>query len=117
MCEFDWWWGTDYCKAGIHFTETICLFENLKLILYFVTNCAFSSLIVFLNLGPSTRNYEWASWEAWSQCSITCGGQGTKIRNRACVPPSNGGFACPSSKETETATCEELKCPGREDQF
>ena len=88
-----------------------------KLILYFTIDCAFSSLIVFLNLGPNTRNYEWASWEAWSQCSITCGGQGTKIRNRACVPPSNGGFACPSSKETETATCEELKCPGRQDQF
>ena len=62
-------------------------------------------------LGPNTKNYEWADWEEWSECSVACGGDGTKTRTRACIPPSNGGFDCPESSQTETESCNNGPCP------
>lgn len=66
----------------------------------------------WLLLGPNTKNYEWGDWGDWGVCSLTCGGEGTKTRTRDCVPPSNGGYDCPSSYQTDTTTCEEGPCPG-----
>ena len=62
-------------------------------------------------LGPNTRNYAWADWEDWSECSVACGGDGTKTRTRSCIPPSNGGFDCPTDSQTETADCNNGPCP------
>ena len=67
----------------------------------------------FNHKGPNTKNYEWADWEAWSDCSVSCGGDGTKTRTRACIPPSNGGYECPDSIQTETDTCNQGTCPGK----
>ena len=58
-----------------------------------------------LYIGPNTQNYEWAAWGEWSECSVSCGGEGIKTRTRACIPPSYGGYECPSTSQTETDTC------------
>ena len=52
------------------------------------------------------RNGEWGAWEAFGQCSTTCG-DGLKKRKRLCnsPPPANGGL-CPADEPAE----EEIKC-------
>ena len=70
-----------------------------------------SILFNLWQLGPNTRNYAWADWEDWSECSVECGGDGTKTRTRACIPPSNGGFDCPTSSQTKTESCNNGPCP------
>ena len=64
-------------------------------------------------LGPNTKNYEWAEWGEWSTCSVSCAGEGTHTRTRSCIAPSNGGFECPDSQQSETDTCNEGVCPGK----
>ena len=31
-------------------------------------------------------NAEWSCWSEWSLCTLTCGGQGQRSRQRACIP-------------------------------
>ena len=64
-----------------------------------------------LHIGPNTQNYEWDAWGDWSECSVSCGAEGTKTRDRPCIPPSNGGYECPSASQTETNTCNNGPCP------
>ena len=50
-------------------------------------------------------------WKQWGECSVTCGGDGTKTRAREVVQePANGGAQCPDLEETET--CNSDQCPG-----
>nr|XP_014342845.1 PREDICTED: SCO-spondin [Latimeria chalumnae] len=53
----------------------------------------------------------WTPWSPWSDCPVTCG-QGTQIRNRACInpPPRNNGSDC-EGPETEAQNCSTLPCP------
>ncbi|XP_059151468.1 hemicentin-1-like [Physella acuta] len=36
---------------------------------------------------------KFSDWSDWSVCSVTCG-QGTQVRSRNCIQPSNGGRRC-----------------------
>ena len=54
-----------------------------------------------------------SEWTDWTDCSLSCGGQGTQKRSRHCIEPSNGGFACPDGKYGEAQTCDAPACPGK----
>merc|ERR1712020_447181 len=77
-CDFDWWWGDDWCIAG-----------------------------------PDTTNAYWGGWGDWSDCSISCGGEGTKTRSRSCVEATNGGNPCSSlsGSTTDSSSCQTEPCP------
>ena len=49
---------------------------------------------------------EWASWERWGSCSVSCG-EGTKSRSRVC----KDGKAC-NGDSTEKKKCKEKDCAG-----
>ncbi|XP_043941249.1 hemicentin-1 [Protopterus annectens] len=53
----------------------------------------------------------WGPWQAWSECSASCGG-GEKMRVRLCNNPSpiNGGRSCPGDA-SQVARCFQA-CPG-----
>lgn len=54
----------------------------------------------------------WSEWEAFSECSVSCGG-GEKTRSRTCTnpEPANGGADC-EGDYSETMACNEQGCPG-----
>ncbi|VDI00055.1 Hypothetical predicted protein, partial [Mytilus galloprovincialis] len=54
---------------------------------------------------------QWAEWNEWSECTISCG-KGYKLRNRSCTDPSPqfGGELC-NGNETETDICNTNDCP------
>ncbi|KAH3812273.1 hypothetical protein DPMN_140699 [Dreissena polymorpha] len=54
----------------------------------------------------------WATWNDWSICSVTCA-NGTVTRLRTCTDPApvNGGNKC-SGVDTEVNTCSFDPCPG-----
>ena len=53
----------------------------------------------------------WAAWEAWSVCSVSCGG-GVRRRHRSCHDPlpTHGGRYCPGS-DTQEDYCNLDMCP------
>ena len=55
---------------------------------------------------------QWASWAAWSTCSVTCG-DGTINRDRTCdnPPPAHGGLMC-EGPGSQQATCDMEPCLG-----
>lgn len=55
-----------------------------------------------------TAHGQWTEWTSWSKCSITCGHNGTRSRQRYCSnpPPRYGGRECIGSNT------EEGYCPG-----
>ena len=55
----------------------------------------------------------WMDWEAWSQCTVSCGG-GNRTRTRQCYHAKNGGKPC-EGKDFETEACETQTCPGTHD--
>ncbi|PIK51722.1 putative SCO-spondin-like [Apostichopus japonicus] len=55
----------------------------------------------------------WASWEPWSECTVSCGG-GSMTRERTCSDPTPiwGGDDCPEGDEIQqTSTCNGFNCP------
>ena len=40
------------------------------------------------NLSPCPIDGMWAAWQTWSPCSTTCGGLGTRSRERTCTNPA-----------------------------
>ncbi|XP_053377847.1 SCO-spondin-like isoform X2 [Mercenaria mercenaria] len=58
---------------------------------------------------------EWANWETWTTCSVTCGG-GSRSRNRNCTfnidvsNPAPYGKNC-SGSYVDTQTCKNDTCP------
>ena len=56
----------------------------------------------------------WSTWHSWSRCSASCGG-GVRIRVRSCTNPrpAYGGRSCPGN-ETESHSCHDAPCPGKE---
>ncbi|KAK7100724.1 hypothetical protein V1264_023622 [Littorina saxatilis] len=51
----------------------------------------------------------WMDWEAWSQCSTSCGG-GSRERTRECNDGQHGGRQC-EGEGSETSECETQHCP------
>ncbi|VDK52068.1 unnamed protein product [Anisakis simplex] len=49
---------------------------------------------------------EWANWQDWSECSVTCG-HGQQIRRRTCQPD---GASC-DGNEKEYRFCQDSACP------
>ena len=45
----------------------------------------------------------WLTWEAWSQCSTSCG-HGTRSRERSCTNPTHAGMPC-SGTASESGSC------------
>ena len=66
-----------------------------------------NSILIFLYYSV---NGGWGPWEAWGECSVSCGG-GEKMKNRRCdsPPPSNGGKDC-RGKSTMTKRCNRKSC-------
>ena len=54
----------------------------------------------------------WADWEAWSSCTVTCGG-GTQDRSRTCTnpAPAEGGSNC-VGEAADQQSCSTDPCPG-----
>ena len=106
-CDFDGWFGTDYCVAGMSNFYSYVIFilgKNRGSNIYTRLLCI---------LGPDTKNFDWSEWGDWSECSVACGGVGTQSRSRSCIPPQNGGFSCPSDTDSETQECDNGPCPGK----
>ncbi|XP_043555476.1 hemicentin-1 [Chiloscyllium plagiosum] len=57
-------------------------------------------------------NGNWGPWQAWNDCSVSCGG-GEKRRLRMCnnPVPSNGGRSCPGDG-SQVSRCKVQPCPG-----
>ena len=62
-------------------------------------------------LVSSSVDCAWLEWQAWRDCSATCGG-GQQTRRRDWSGPFHGGEACQGHAD-ETRTCNEHHCPGR----
>lgn len=56
---------------------------------------------------------DWGNWQAWSECSATCG-QGERTRQRDCdnPHPQYNGQAC-RGDWVELNTCDNRPCPGK----
>ncbi|RUS87810.1 hypothetical protein EGW08_004409 [Elysia chlorotica] len=52
---------------------------------------------------------EWLQWQAWADCSVSCGG-GARQRTRTCKQPLNGGLVC-NGNATEAEDCNQHFCP------
>ncbi|OWF46785.1 uncharacterized protein LOC110455207 [Mizuhopecten yessoensis] len=57
------------------------------------------------------RDGVWSTWQAWTYCSVTCGG-GTRTRRRTCDTPTtvSPGLYCPDSPDDSKA-CMTEPCP------
>ncbi|CAC5422199.1 Coadhesin,Thrombospondin-1,Mucin-like protein,Hemicentin-1,Adhesion G protein-coupled receptor B3 [Mytilus coruscus] len=57
-------------------------------------------------------NGNWAEWSLWSKCSISCGSDGNRFRDRTCSDPeaANGGRPC-TGRAIQAETCELPGCP------
>lgn len=45
------------------------------------------------------------SWTEWTNCSVTCGGNGNRTRVQRMTQPLNGGFSCPSPPLVQYESC------------
>jgi hypothetical protein len=59
---------------------------------------------------------QWTEWTSWSKCSITCGHNGTRTRQRYCSnpPPRYGGLSCIGSDAAEEYCPGNPSCPGEQ---
>ena len=63
------------------------------------------------------NEYQWAAWEEWTSCSVSCG-TGNKNRTRKCLEPIVGGIRCPKLEPAnenlwwQNLTCGTSICPG-----
>ena len=61
-------------------------------------------------IGFSAVDGQWADWDPWGACSVTCG-VGQNIRRRTCTNPApqNGGSECEGPSE-EVQQCDLQPC-------
>lgn len=58
-------------------------------------------------------NGQWTEWQSWGSCSVLCGREGHRLRQRYCSNPlpQFGGDSCPGDSE-EKGSCPDLNpCP------
>ena len=62
-------------------------------------------------------NGNWGEWGSYGSCSVSCG-DGTKSRTRSCSNPTpfGGGSDC-SGSSSESVSCNNGACPGKEKIF
>lgn len=53
----------------------------------------------------------WKEWQAWLECSVTCGG-GQRLRHRDCEGPYYGGAECEGPAE-DSEVCGTADCPSK----
>uniref|UniRef100_H3AZK2 TIL domain-containing protein n=1 Tax=Latimeria chalumnae TaxID=7897 RepID=H3AZK2_LATCH len=107
---------TKHCYQGI--CPPLCLHDNLEYHFadtWLVGECqqclCTPEGTYCLDIDCKAVDGTWTPWSPWSDCPVTCG-QGTQIRNRACInpPPRNNGSDC-EGPETEAQNCSTLPCP------
>lgn len=56
----------------------------------------------------------WSIWSNWGDCSLTCGDDGSRDRQRSCSTPAPqfGGSEC-IGNNTETGSCEDTPCASK----
>ena len=64
-------------------------------------------------IGPETVDWSWGDWSEWSKCTVSCGIDGTQTRYRSCIPPTKGGYPCPTQMDRDTQPCNIDRCSGR----
>ena len=52
----------------------------------------------------------WNEWMEWEACQGVCG-DASQTRTRTCIPPEDGGLACPTESETESRECNTAGMP------
>jgi len=133
VCEFDGWWGTDYCRAGPDTVDyswsawgdwsecTVqCGADGTQERFRYCNppskggyDCPsqLQSDTQTCNNGPCPVDGGWGAWGEWSECPVSCGG-GENTRARACDSPApeHGGAYC-AGDATETGPCNENPCP------
>merc|ERR1712154_604299 len=136
VCEFDGWWGTDYCRAG---PDTVdyswsawgdwsdcsvqCGADGTQERFRYCNppkkggyDCPsqLQSDAQTCNNGPCPVDGGWGEWSSWPDCPVSCGG-GTQGRSRVCDSPAPefGGDDCTvdGSSDLDTQTCNENPCP------
>lgn len=66
---------------------------------------------VICNTNECPVDGEYSDWEAWTSCSVTCGGgKATRIRTCTNPPPQFGGKTCSGDAE-QNKTCNSFECP------
>jgi len=133
VCDFDWWWGDDYCKAGpntINYSWSAwgdfgaCSVEcGADGIQERFRTCNPPSNGGYpcpsqqqsdsqtCNNGPCPVDGGWGDWSDWSECPVSCGGA-DNTRTRVCdnPAPAHGGADC-SGDASEMGRCNENPCP------
>jgi len=135
-CEFDYWWGDDYCRAGpetVNYawsawgeygdcsvscggdgTQERFRYCNPPKKGGFPCPSQMDSSTRTCNNGPCPVNGGWSDFGAWDDCPVSCGGA-EHSRYRVCdsPAPAHGGDDCTvdGSTDTETEKCNENPCP------
>lgn len=103
-CKVSEWSDWSKCTGGVQ-TRT-------RLVLVAPSNggeaCpALNESVACVSTEPEPIDCRVGDWSPWSSCSA----DGFQTRERPIlVPPSDGGFACPATKETQSCTPEILAC-------
>ena len=85
-------------------THSFVILVHVKVINFYTVPC----LIDVLSL--ISVNCSWSNWNAWGDCSASCGG-GTQLRNRIVEEAAqNGGEICQGSP-SESQACGTTECP------
>jgi len=133
VCEFDGWWGTDYCRAGPDTVDfswsewgdwTECSVQcgadgtqdrfrycNAPQKGGYPCPSQTQSDTQTCNNGPCPVDGGWGEWSEWSECPVSCGGgENTRIRTCDNPVPEHGGADCVGDA-SETGPCNENPCP------
>jgi len=133
VCDFDWWWGDDYCKAGPNTvdyswgpwgdfgdcsvqcgadgTQERFRYCNPPSNGGYPCPSEMQSDSQTCNNGPCPVDGGWGDWSEWSECPVSCGGA-DNTRTRVCdsPAPAHGGADCVGDA-FETGRCNENPCP------